>query len=184
MIYAVGRIYNGFMHATRYHYHHYADLLICIQHIWWKILWYKWILGIICQECLYDVMSSPSLGDRGDIFMTYRIIIIKPEVSIFPFVVIFFRGCVSEAAVPSYVVGFIYIRESLVLFLVLLCSIINMCANDRVHYDPMVIFVCLQITLLHYHHYADVSEGIELLKCLSVHFVECVSPLGEKYYIT
>ena len=89
MIYAVGRIYNGFMHATRYHYHHYADLLICIQHIWWKILWYKWILGIICQECLYDVMSSPSLGDRGDIFMTYLIIIIKPEVSIFPFVVIF-----------------------------------------------------------------------------------------------
>ena len=26
----------------------------------------------------------------------------------------------------------------------------------------MVVFVCLHITLLHYHHYADVSESIEL----------------------
>ena len=30
-----------------------------------------------------------------------------------------------------------------------------------------MILVCLHITLPHYHHYADVSEGIELLKCLS-----------------
>ena len=28
----------------------------------------------------------------------------------------------------------------------------------------MVVFVCLHITLLHYHHYSDVSESIELLK--------------------
>ena len=27
--------------------------------------------------------------------------------------------------------------------------------------------LCLQITPSHYHHYADLSEGIELLKCLS-----------------
>ena len=27
--------------------------------------------------------------------------------------------------------------------------------------------VCLQITPSHYHHYADSSEGIELLTCLS-----------------
>ena len=34
---------------------------------------------------------------------------IKSEVSIFPIVVIFFRGCVPEVVVPSYAVGSIYI---------------------------------------------------------------------------
>ena len=40
-------------------------------------------------------------------------------------------------------------------------------ANDRIHHVPQVVFVCLQITPSHYHHYADLSEGIELIKCLS-----------------
>ena len=30
----------------------------------------------------------------------------------------------------------------------------------------MVVFFSLYITLSHHHHYADVSESIELLKCL------------------
>ena len=42
----------------------------------------------------------------------------------------------------------------------------------------MVVFVCLHITLPHYHHYADLSESIELLKCLSGTFcIECVSKI-------
>ena len=40
-------------------------------------------------------------------------------------------------------------------------------ANYRLHYALVVVFVCLHFTLPHYHHYADVSEGIELLKYLS-----------------
>ena len=40
-------------------------------------------------------------------------------------------------------------------------------ANDRIHYGLLGVFVCLQITPSHYHHYADLSEGIGLLKCLS-----------------
>ena len=68
-------------------------------------------------------------------------------------------------------------RESWVLCLLLLCSLM-MCENNRVHYDPMVVFVCLHITLPHYHHYTDKSEGIELLKCLSSTFcLECVSKI-------
>ena len=43
------------------------------------------------------------------------------------------------------------------------CSLV-ICANNRVHYGQMVVFVSLQITLPHYYHYADVSESIELLK--------------------
>ena len=47
-----------------------------------------------------------------------------------------------------------------------LCSYV-ICANNRVLYGPMVLFVSFYITLPHYRHYADVSESIELLKCLS-----------------
>ena len=53
-----------------------------------------------------------------------------------------------------------------------------MCANNRVHYGPMVVYGYLHITLPHYHHYADLSEGIELLKYLSDMFcLECVSKI-------
>ena len=41
------------------------------------------------------------------------------------------------------------------------------CANNRIHYVPMVLFVCLHFISPHYHHYADISEGAKLLKCLS-----------------
>ena len=50
-----------------------------------------------------------------------------------------------------------------------------MCVNNKLHYYPMVVFLCLHITLPHYHHYADLSESIELIKCLSGTFcLECV----------
>ena len=79
--------------------------------------------------------------------------------------------------VPSYAVGFTYIPGRLGLCLLLLCSLM-MCANNRVHYSPMVVFVCLHITLPHYRHYADLSEGVELLKCFSSTFcLECVSKI-------
>ena len=55
--------------------------------------------------------------------------------------------------------------ESWVLFLLLLCSF--MCVNNRMHYGPMIVFVCLYFTLPHYHQYADVYEGTELRKYLS-----------------
>ena len=45
-------------------------------------------------------------------------------------------------------------------------------AKNRIHYGLM------DITLPHYHHYADISEGIELIKCLSDIFcLECVSKI-------
>ena len=69
---------------------------------------------------------------------------------------------------PLYAVGFIS-RQSWVLCLLLLRSLI-MCANNRVHYDPMVVLFCLHISLPPYHHYTDLSESIELLKCLSGKF--------------
>ena len=52
-----------------------------------------------------------------------------------------------------------------------------MCTNNRVHYGPMVTFVCLHITLHHLYHYGDVSESIERLKCLSGIFCRDVSKI-------
>ena len=50
-------------------------------------------------------------------------------------------------------------------------SIINVqsmvCANDRVHHDLRVLFVCLYATISHYHQYAHLPEGTELIKYLS-----------------
>ena len=66
---------------------------------------------------------------------------------------------------PSYAVGFISIAGKLECLL-LLCSLM-MYSSNRVHCHPMGVFVCFHNTLLHYHHYADISEGIGLLKCLS-----------------
>ena len=79
-----------------------------------------------------------SLGDWEYIFLTQLIIIIKSEVSTLPIIVIFFRGCVSEVVVPSYVVGFIYIPKSWVVFLSLLCRLM-MCTNDRVDKLAMIV---------------------------------------------
>ena len=45
-------------------------------------------------------------------------------------------------------------------------------------YDLIVVFVSLHITLPHYHHHADLTECIELLKFLSCTFcLGCVSKI-------
>ena len=78
-------------------------------------------------------------------------------------VVIFFRGCVSEMVVLSYsVIYYIYIPGTLGPCFHYWCSVYGICKWS----DTLVMFVCLQITTSHHHHYADLSEGIELLKCL------------------
>ena len=66
-----------------------------------------------------------------------------------------FRGCVSEMFVFIIIVQFM------------------MSANNRICFVLNIVFVCLNITPCHYHHCANVSEDIELIKCL-IYFVECV----------
>ena len=48
--------------------------------------------------------------------------------------------------------------------------------NNQIHYDLMVIFVCLHFTLPQYRYYVGVSEDIELLKCLPC-TLECMSKI-------
>ena len=81
--------------------------------------------------------------------------------------------------VPKYSFGFIYIYiyNPGKMVSLLLCRFI--CVQiTKVHYDPMVLFVCLHITPPYYHLYADLSECIELRKCLSGTFcLVCVSKI-------
>ena len=87
-----------------------------------------------------------------------------------------FPGCVPQVVVPLYVVGFTHIYIYIYMyvynlgttgscFFLLLCNLM-MCANNQVHYGLVIVLICLNITLIHYHHYADVSQGFEILTCL------------------
>ena len=42
-----------------------------------------------------------------------------------------------------------------------------MSSNSRMRFGLQIVFVCLYITSSHYHHCANLSEDIELIKCLS-----------------
>ena len=73
-------------------------------------------------------LAHSSLGDWKGIFITHLIIIIKSEVSSFPIVVIFFRGCVSEMVVLSYaVIYYIYIPRTLGPCFHYWCSVYGIC---------------------------------------------------------
>ena len=49
-----------------------------------------------------------------------------------------------------------------------------MSANGRIRFGLKIVFVHLYITPSHYHHCANLSEDIELIKCLSDIFCGCV----------
>ena len=82
--------------------------------------------------CIYRVacveLTHERLGDWKNIFITHLIIIIKSEVSTFPIVFIFFRGCVSEMVVLSYsVIYYIYIPGALGPCFHYRCSVYGIC---------------------------------------------------------
>ena len=52
-----------------------------------------------------------------------------------------------------------------------------MSANIRIRFGLQIVSVCLYITPSHYHHCANLSEEIELIKCCQIYFVECVNKI-------
>ena len=52
-----------------------------------------------------------------------------------------------------------------------------MSANIRIPFGLKIVCVYLHITPSHYHHCVNLSEDIELIKCLSDIFFECVSKI-------
>ena len=47
-------------------------------------------------------------------------------------------------------------------------------ANIQIHFGWQIVLVCLYSTPSHYHHCANLSEGIELIKCLSRYILSSV----------
>ena len=87
----------------------------------------------------------------------YVIIIIKSEVSTFPIVFIFFRGCVPEMFVTSYSVTYcLYIpfRENQEFVFISIMQFM-MSANSRIRFGLQILLLCLYITPSHYHHCAN-----------------------------
>ena len=88
-----------------------------------SISFFFYIYRVACVE-----LAHSSLGDWKNISITHLIIIIKSEVSTFPVVVIFFRGCVSEMVVLSYsVIYYIYIPGTLGPCFHYWCSVYGIC---------------------------------------------------------
>ena len=52
-----------------------------------------------------------------------------------------------------------------------------MSANIRIRFGLQIVLVCLYSTPSHYHHCANLSEGIELINASQIYFVECVSKI-------
>ena len=90
----------------------------------------------------------------------------KSDVSTFPIVIIFFRGCVPEIFVTSFsVTYFIYVPGKREFVFIIIVQFV-MSANSRIRLALQIVLVCLYLTPSHYHYCAKLSEGIEL-KCLS-----------------
>ena len=103
---------------------HNSQVRLYLQH------WLSRQLIIINRVACVELAHS-SLGDWKNIFITHLIIIIKSEVSTFPIVVIFFRGCVSEMVVLLYsVIYYIYIPGKLGLCFLFWCSVYGICKRS------------------------------------------------------
>ena len=102
---------------------------------------YRWLKGYIYSSCYYQIGS-------------------------YPIVIIFSRECVFEMFAISYSVTYcIYIRENRESVFTIIVQLM-MSANDRIRLVLWFVLVCLYIKPFHYHHYANLSEDIELIKCL------------------
>ena len=84
---------------------------------------------------------------------------------------------IAKMITTSYDLEHLVAMTHLLLFFY--CAVLwvaQICAHFA-HYGLMVVFVCLRITLLHYHHYAVVYDNIELLYTCHVHSVKWVSKI-------
>ena len=107
-----------------------------------------------------------STGDWKDLSIAHVIIIINSEVSTFPIVIIFSvvvcLRCLLHHIMSLIAYTFRENREFVFIIVQFMMS-----ANNRIRFVFKIVFVCLYITPAHYHHCANLSEDIELIKCLS-----------------
>ena len=124
-------------------------------------------------------------GDPEEIVQNILTIIIISDASTFHILDIFPRLCAWGGCSIICWRFRIYPGEPGILFQLFLCSLM-ICADNRVHHDPVIVLLYLHITLLNYQHYAHVSEGIEL-DASQVYYVEqaCLRfrEVSETYFI-
>ena len=118
--------------------------------------------GTLCVQI--DIFKCK--GSRGYICNPFYILIIKSDASTFHIVVIYFRDCVYEVPLCCHImpVASYRSRESRD-FVSIIIAQSMICANNWAHCGLDLVFACLHFTLSN-HHYANLSESIELTTCL------------------
>ena len=120
------------------------------------------IYGIVWVQ-----LTHFSLDYWNDISRAHVIIIIKSKGSTLPIVFIFSvvvcLRCLLHDTLSLIANTFRENRD----FVFAIIVQIMMSANSPIRFGLLIVFVCLYITPSQYHHCANLSEDIELLKCLS-----------------
>ena len=115
----------------------------------WPVMcpfYFRWLKGYIYGSCYYH-------HQIGSINLTHFITL--------------FRSCVPETFVKSYSVTYCtYITENREFVFIIIAQFM-MSANRRVRFGLQIESVCLYITPSPYQHSTNISEDIELIKCLS-----------------
>ena len=52
-------------------------------------------------------------------------------------------------------------------------------ATNRAHKGLKAVFICLHITLSHFHHHLDLYDDIDHINAFQVHSVACVSMIKQ-----
>ena len=117
--------------------------------------------------CMCVQLPHFSIGDWKDISIAHVIIIIKSEVSTFPIVIIFSVVVCLRCLLHHILLLIAYTFRENREFVFIISVQFMTSANNRIRFVLKIVFVCLYITPSHYHHCANLSEDIELIKCLS-----------------
>ena len=86
------------------------------------------------------------------------------------------RGCVPEMFVTSFSVTAYTFQENWDFVFIIIVQFM-MSANSWIRFGLQIVFVCLYITPSQYHHCANLSKDIELIKCLSYILLSSVSKI-------
>ena len=107
---------------------------------------FRWLRGYIHSSCYYH-------HQIGSVDLTHYHI----------FSVVVCLRCLLHHILSLIVYTFWENRD----FIFIITAQLMMSANSRVRFGLQILFVCLYITPSHYHHCANLSEDITLIKCLS-----------------
>ena len=116
---------------------------VCVQLA--HFIQFRWLRGYIHSSCYYH-------HQIGSINLTH-----------YHFSVVVCQRCLLHHILSLIAYSFRENRD----FVFIIIVQFMMSANSRLRFGFRLVFICLYITPSHYHHCANISEAIELIKCLS-----------------